>query len=321
MQAIVFGSLNMDLVVRTQNLPVPGETLIGSSFETIPGGKGANQAVAIARLGLATELVGRVGNDEFGHQLLAELKENGVGCDRVWLDSSTRSGVAMIVVDAKGENQIIVVPGSNGQLDRSDLDRLQEILPQANVLLLQLEIPLESVVEAAQLAKQMGVSVILDPAPARSDLPDSLYAALDFITPNQVEAESLVGFEVHDRATAHRAAQVLRDRGVGTVIIKLGADGAFCLSATEAMMIPAFSVQAIDTVAAGDAFNGGLAAALAIGLSLKQSLIQASAVAALSVTKAGAQPSLPDRAELDAFLQANSDVVKKIQSNLEHGEF
>lgn len=309
MRAVVFGSLNMDLVVRAPHLPVPGETLIGNSLDTILGGKGANQAVAIARLGLSTELVGRVGNDEFGHQLLAGLKENGVGCDQVWIDPDTRSGVALIAVSHQGENHIIVVPGANGQIGRSDLDRLQNILPQANVLLLQLEVPLESVVEAAQSAKQKGVTVMLDPAPARSDLPDSLYAALDFITPNQGEAESLVGFSIYDRETAHQAAQVLRDRGVGTVIIKLGAEGAFCLSETGALMMPAFPVDAIDTVAAGDAFNGGLAAALTMGLSLEQALIQASAVAALSVTKAGAQPSLPDRNEVEAFLQAHAHEI------------
>jgi ribokinase len=303
MNAIVFGSLNMDLVARTPRLPVPGETLIGDSFETISGGKGANQAVAIARLGIPVELVGRVGSDQFGQQLLAGLKADRVGCDRVFIDPDVHSGVALITVDATSENEIIVIPGANGRVDESDLDRLNAILPNANVLLLQLEIPLALVVEAARIAKQAGVTVILDPAPARSDLPDELYPSIDIITPNQVEAAQLVGFPVHDSETAHDAANVLRDRGVKTVIIKLGSAGAFCVSETESFSIPAFPVKAIDTVAAGDAFNGGLAAGLAAGLPLNQAITQASAVAALSVTKLGAQSSLPTREALTDFLQ------------------
>jgi ribokinase len=303
MNAIVFGSLNMDLVARTPRLPVPGETLIGNSFETISGGKGANQAVAIARLGIPVELVGRVGSDQFGQQLLSGLKADRVGCDRIFIDPNVHSGVALITVAATSENEIIVIPGANGRVDHSDLDRLTPILPNVNVLLLQLEIPLASVVEAARVAKQAGVTVILDPAPARSDLPDDLYPSIDIITPNQVEAAQLVGFPVHDSETAYDAANGLRDRGVKTVIIKLGSAGAICVSETEAFSIPAFPVTAIDTVAAGDAFNGGLAAGLAVGLPLKQAMTQASAVAALSVTKLGAQPSLPTREALTEFLQ------------------
>ena len=306
MNAIVFGSLNMDLVARAPRLPTPGETLIGNSFETIPGGKGANQAVAIARLKIPVEMVGRVGSDLFGQQLLDGLKSDRVGCDRVLIDDDIHSGVAIITVDAASENEIIVIPGANGRVGKPDLSRLQTLLPQAKVLLLQLEIPLDAVTEAAQLAKQAGVSVILDPAPARSDLPAHLFSAIAIITPNQVEPSQLVGFSVHEQASAHQAANVLHDRGVKTVIIKLGSAGAFCSTETESFLIPAFSVNAIDTVAAGDAFNGGLAAGLVAGLSLKQSITQASAVAALSVTKPGAQPSLPTREALTQFLKEHS---------------
>ncbi|NDJ16729.1 ribokinase [Myxacorys almedinensis] len=305
MSAIVFGSINMDLVTRTPRLPVAGETLTGHSFEMISGGKGANQAVAVARLGVATELVGRVGNDPFGQDLLAGLIANGVGCDRVLTDASIHSGVAAIAVDDASENNIIVVPSANGRVGQADLARLQQVLPHAKVLLLQLEIPLEAVVAAAQAAKQAGVTVILDPAPAQT-ISMELYSLVDILTPNQVEASQLAGFAVEDQESAMRAATLIHQRGVATVIIKLGKLGAFCLTETETFLIPSFPVKAIDTVAAGDAFNGGLAAGLATGLSLQQAMIQASAIAALSVTKARAQPSLPTREELTTFLSTHS---------------
>jgi ribokinase len=305
MSVIVFGSINMDLVARTPRIPAPGETLTGHRFETVPGGKGANQAVAVARLGIATQMVGRVGSDRFGEELLAGLQSSGVGSDQILVDQTTHSGVAVITVDDASENNIVIVPGANGCVDQADIARLQTLLSDASppkVLLLQLEVPLSAVVAAAQAAKQAGLTVILDPAPARSDLPADLYPLIDIITPNQVETGQLVGFPVTDLVSAKKAATVLHQRGVGTVITKLGKQGALCMTHTETFEIPSFPVKAVDTVAAGDAFNGGLAAGLAAGLSLRQATRQASAVAALSVTKAGAQPSLPTRAELDAFL-------------------
>ncbi len=303
MSVLVFGSINMDLVARTPRLPSPGETLTGHAFETIPGGKGANQAVAVARLGVPVQMVGRVGNDTFGQTLLAGLQADGVGGDRILQDSTTHSGIALISVDDTSENTIIVIPGANGRVDETDVKRLEEVLPQAQVLLLQLEIPLPAVVAAASAAKQSGVTVILDPAPARTDLPAELYPLVDILTPNQVEAAQLVGFPVTDRDSAIAAAKVLQGRGVTTVIVKLGKQGALCLSADGTFDIPSFPVTAVDTVAAGDAFNGGLAAGLAEGQLLPDATTQATAVAALSVTRAGAQPSLPTRSELDAFLK------------------
>lgn len=309
MSVIVFGSINMDLVARTPRIPAPGETLMGHSFETVPGGKGANQAVAVARLGIPTQMVGRVGGDRFGEELLAGLQSSGVGVEQVLVDQSTHSGVAVITVDDSSENNIVIVSGANGNVDQSDVARLQKLLlasPAPKVLLLQLEVPLPAMVAAAQVAKQAGLTVILDPAPARSDLPADLYPLIDIITPNQVETGQLAGFPVTDLATAGQAAAALQQRGVGTVITKLGKQGALCMTASETFEIPVFPVKAVDTVAAGDAFNGGLAAGLAAGLPLRQATRQAAAVAALSVTKAGAQPSLPTRAELDAFLAART---------------
>jgi ribokinase len=302
MSVIVFGSINMDLVARSPRIPTVGETLIGHSFETVAGGKGANQAVAVARLGVSTQLIGRVGSDSFGQVLLQTLQASRVGCDYVLIDPSTHSGVAVITVDDAGENNIIVISGANAQVDLSDIERLQSVLPSAAVLMLQLEIPLPMVVAAAKAAKAAGVMVIFDPAPARSDLPEELYALIDIITPNQIEASQLVGFPVTDLGTAAQAAALLHQRGIRTVIVKLGKQGAFCLSEGETFTIPLFPVKAVDTVAAGDAFNGGLAAALATGMPLHQATTQAAAVAALSVTKTGAQSSLPSRAELMDFL-------------------
>lgn len=305
MSVIIFGSINMDLVVRTPRLPAPGETLTGHSFETVPGGKGANQAVAVARLGIPATMVGRVGSDSFGQTLLQGLHRDGIDCDRLLIDSSTHSGVAMIAVDDQSENNIIVIPGANGNVGEADVDRLRSVLSGARVLLLQLEVPLTAVIAAAQAAKQAGVTVILDPAPAQSDLPEALYPLIDILTPNQVETSQLVGFAVEGLETAKKAAIVLQQRGVQTVITKLGKLGALCVTPSESFQIPVFPVQAVDTVAAGDAFNGGLAAGLAAGLALNEATTQAAAVAALSVTKAGAQPSLPTRADLDQFLASH----------------
>ncbi|HEY9627920.1 MAG TPA: ribokinase [Coleofasciculaceae cyanobacterium] len=306
MSVIVFGSINMDLVARTPRIPAAGETLIGHSFATVPGGKGANQAVAVARLGVPTQMVGRVGNDLFGQDLLKALEESGVGCDRLTIDTSTHSGVAVITVDDAGENNIVIIPGTNGRVDQTDLELLKQVLPTAKILMLQLEIPLPMVVAAAQAAKASGVTVILDPAPARSDLPDELYPLVDIITPNQIETEQLVGFPVTDADSATQAAAILHQRGIPTIIPKLGQQGAYCITAATSFHIPIFPVKAIDTVAAGDCFNGGLAAGLAVGLSLRQATTQAAAAAALSVTRSGAQSSLPTQDELAAFLAHHS---------------
>lgn len=309
MSVIVFGSINMDLVARSPRLPVPGETLTGHSFETIPGGKGANQAVAVARLGVPTQMIGRVGGDSFGRDLLESLRSSQVRCEGVFIDSEAASGVAVIAVDDRSENHIIVIPGANGRVDAADIDRLQTALTGAKVLLLQLEVPIEMVVAAAKAARQAGVMVMLDPAPAQTELPPELYGLVDILTPNQVEAGQLVGFALDDRESIRTAATTLHQRGVQTVILKLGKQGAFCLSAADSFEIPAFAVEAIDTVAAGDAFNGGLAAGLASGLAIEQAAIWGAATAALSVTKAGAQPSLPYRSELEEFLKARSDIA------------
>ena len=297
----VFGSLNMDLVCRTPRLPQPGETVLGNHFETLPGGKGANQAVAAARLGATAAMVGRVGEDAFGQQLIEGLQSAGVEAVGVVVDGDAPTGVAAIAVDDAGTNTIVVVPGANGQVNDGDGDRLLAKLLPGDLLLLQFEVPLSAVMAAAQAARARGVTVIVDPAPARSDLPADFFTSVDVLTPNQVEASQLTGMPVTDMATATRAARQLVKQGIGTVIVKLGEQGAVVATADYTFHQPALAVKAVDTVAAGDAFNGGLAVALAEGMALEAAVEFATAVAAASVMVPGAQGSMPVRSRVAAL--------------------
>ncbi|WP_017651683.1 ribokinase [Fortiea contorta] len=303
MTMIVLGSINLDLVAIAPYLPVAGETLLGEEFLQLPGGKGANQAVALARLGIPTQMVGRVGADGFGAELIKNLQLSGVQTDSIFVDETVSSGVAMITVDHAGENQIVVIPGANGHVNQEDITRLSQLLPGSSGLLLQLEIPIPTVIAAAQAARTAGVKVILDPAPAPANLPDELYPLVDVITPNAVEAGRLVGFPVDGVESASRAATVLLQRGVKCAIVKLGAHGVFCAQGEENFFINAFPVNTVDTVAAGDAFNGALAAAFYQGLSLHQAVVWGAAAGALAATQRGAQTSLPDRLMFDTFLE------------------
>ncbi|MFB2976052.1 ribokinase [Microseira sp. BLCC-F43] len=302
-KVIVFGSINMDLVVKTPRLPIPGETLLGHDFFTAPGGKGANQAVAMAKLGIPTFMVGRVGKDAEGNSLLASLQTYGVSTDYVLTDTEAHSGVAIIAVEDSGQNNIIVVPGANHRVNAEDLEPLSNIFDSTSALLLQLEIPLSAVILAAKAARNAGISVILDPAPAQKDIPDEIYRLVDIITPNEIEAAQLVGFPVNHPETAFEAAAVLRQRGVKTAIVKLGALGVCCATGDECFFVPAFPVEAVDTTAAGDAFNGGLVAGLTEGQSLRQAVVWGAAAGAIATTKPGAMPSMPSRDAFNQFLK------------------
>lgn len=302
MDIIVFGSINMDLVVSTPHLPTPGETIIGSKFQTIPGGKGANQAVACARLGVSTELIGRVGADAFGEILKSNLSSDGVMGDSIYTDPLTPSGVALIAIDHSGENTIIVAPGANSKVDEKELARLDHSLQVGKILLLQLELPLDQVLSAARLAKSHGATVILDPAPAQA-LPEELYTLVDVLTPNQSEAAILAGKTVRSQAEAEDAAKILISRGVKQVLVKLGAHGVIAASQEGLKAYPAIQVKAVDTVAAGDAFNGGFAAAIAEGGSFEEAIRWGIAAGAYAVTKPGAQPSMPNRKALQNMLK------------------
>lgn len=297
----MFGSINMDLMVHTPRLPQPGETVMGQRFETIPGGKGANQAVAAAQQDVPVEMVGRVGNDAFGQTLCAGLKAYGVGCDRLLVDANATSGVALIEVDVAGENHIVVVPGANGKVAADDLQALRSALKTARILLIQLEIPLETAIAAIHMADEMGVSVILDPAPAKS-LPRDVYPCVDVLTPNQTEAEQLTGLSITSVETAIAAGRMFQEWGVTTVLITMGHQGVVMVTETHVRHWPVFSVQVTSTVAAGDAFNGGLAAALYQEHPLEDAVVRGMATAALSVMQPGAQASMPNSQTLRAFL-------------------
>ena len=312
MTIAVFGSLNMDLVTRVSRLPLLGETLMGTEFFTTPGGKGANQAVAAAKLGIPTRLIGHVGDDDWGRSLLSELQTYGVETSGIQIDSTIHSGVAIITVAATGENQIIGVYGANECMDQSDVDRLIPILDDSEVLLLQLEVPIESVKLAAQAAQAAGVMVILDPAPVPKTSIIHLYPYIDLLIPNETEASQLVGFEVNSVETATKAAFVLHDQGAKAVIIKLGAQGALYSeelyseeNGSEIMtsFVPAFEVKAIDTVAAGDAFAGGLAVALVEGFPIVDAVRRGCAAGALATLTIGAQVAMSDRNQFDQFLR------------------
>jgi ribokinase len=290
-QVVVIGSLNMDLVARAPRLPVPGETIAGSSFATAPGGKGANQAVAAARLGAATAMVGCVGEDDFGVRLVAGLRADGIDVSAVRAVPGP-TGVALIVVDEDGRNGIVVVPGANGAAGPAEVQRAEPLLAAARIVALQLETPIETVARAAARARALGKTVVLNPAPARP-LPPDLLAAADLLVPNEVEAAMLSGRPAGTPAEAIDAARVLRERGARDVIVTLGDRGVVAVTAAGARHFAARVVRAVDTTAAGDTFIGGLCAALANGHALEDAIGWAQAAAAISVTRPGAQPSIP----------------------------
>lgn len=298
---VVVGSLNMDLVIRTPRFPSPGETISGHDFHIIPGGKGANQAVAAARLGARVTMIGRVGDDAFGAQQLANLAQLGVDVSHVVQDPEAATGVALIAVDQSGQNCIILAPGANMRLTRADVEAAEEAVAGASVLLLQLESPLDVVEHAIRMAHGQGVTTVLNPAPARKLSPAAL-AQVDFLIPNESETALLTGIEVEDVETAKQAATRLRAEGVGTVILTLGERGALLVNDQRTVHVPGYQVEVVDTTAAGDAFVGGFAVALAEGRDLIEAVRFANAAGALAVTKLGAQPSLPTRAEVEAFL-------------------
>lgn len=303
MSIVVVGSLNMDLVVSVRQRPRTGETVLGSDVRFVGGGKGANQAIAAARLGGRVSMVGKVGDDPFGGTLTANLTAAGVATGGVKVEPGVSSGVAFITLDAAGDNQIIVSPGANARLTPADVRAQAGLIRQARVLLLQLETPLPTVVEAARVAHEQGATVILDPAPAQP-LPSELLKLVDFLTPNEHEAAALSDQPITDLKSAKVAAAKLLSQGVRQVLLKLGGEGVLCAAGNTFEHVPAFPVEVVDTTAAGDAFGAAFAVAWLEHGDLARALRFASAAGALTVTKAGAQSSLPYRKEVEAFLAA-----------------
>ncbi|MFJ4353271.1 ribokinase [Pseudomonas sp. NPDC089428] len=297
-KVVVVGSLNMDLVARAQRLPRPGETLAGESFFTVPGGKGANQAVAVARLGGSVAMVGNVGDDAYGQQLRQALEVEGIDCQGVSVCPGVSSGVALITVDAASQNCIVIIPGGNGLLTPESVQRFDALLQAAEVIICQLEVPAETVAWTLARGRELGKQVVLNPAPATGPLPADWFAHIDYLTPNESEAEALTGLPVNDLDSARRAGERLLQLGAGKVIVTLGAQGALFVSRDGSRHFPAPQVQPLDTTAAGDTFIGGFAAALVQGKAEGEAIAFGQRAAALSVTRAGAQPSIPYLAEL-----------------------
>lgn len=299
-KVVVVGSFNMDLVVQAGRRPQTGETLMGEEFGMFIGGKGSNQAIAAARLGANVTMIGRLGTDLFGDTLMAAHAEEGIYTDYVIRDTEVGTGVASILIDADGDNSIVLVPQANMRLSVEDIERASESIAAADALLLQLEVPIDASRRAAEIAKSNGATVVLNPAPAQ-ELPDDFLAQVDILTPNEVETESLSGIRVSTATDAERAAKVLLDKGLSAVILTLGERGALLLTPELAQQVPAYSVEVVDTTAAGDAFCGALATALARGDNLVDAVAFANAAGALAVTVLGAAPSMPAAAQVEVF--------------------
>jgi ribokinase len=302
----VVGSLNVDMIVRAPRIPAPGETIMGSEFHTVPGGKGANQAVAASRLGAQVAMVGRVGGDAHADLLMKSLASDGVDHAFVLRDEEAPTGVALIVLDRAGQNSIVVAPGANGRLSPADVERAEAAIGGADVLLLQLESPVEAVLQAAKVARGEGVTVILNPAPARP-LAEALLSLVDVLVPNQSEAALLAEMQVENLAEAQVAGRVLQRSIAGSVVVTLGEQGALLVQDAGAEVVSAYEVEAVDTTAAGDAFVAGLAVALAEGKALIEAVRCGNAAGALAVTRLGAQTSLPRRADVKRLVQGDRE--------------
>ena len=296
----VIGSINMDMVLSVPRFPAAGETLTGGNFQTVPGGKGANQAVALGRLGAPVRMAGRVGDDAFGRRYLDHFRKNGVDVRAVDAVAGTATGVADILVNAAGENCIVIAPGANGLCDLEWLDRALEATADCEIFLLQLEIPLDTVAEAVRRLRKMGKTILLDPAPA-VPLPEDVLAAVDFLTPNETELKAVTSGLPEDAGIEERVRHLVG--GSGRVVVhKRGADGAYIGTRDGIEHVPGFSVRAVDTTAAGDTFNAGLAAGLAMGWPLRDAVRLANAAGALAVTAYGAQEGMPSLEQAQALM-------------------
>ena len=297
----ISGSSNTDLIMQVDKTPGPGETIIGKQFTVTPGGKGANQAIAAARTGGDVSFIGCIGKDVFGKLAIEKLDKANIDTSCIYGNSDTPSGMALVYVDANGENSISIAPGSNFELSPQNIDESLDRLSNTKIILTQLEIPIETVERAAQLARKRGITFILDPAPAAS-LNNNLMGNVDIITPNETEAEMLTGIALNNEKNLKSACEDLHKQGVKTIIITLGSRGTFLSDSDYSQLIPTYKVDPIDTTGAGDIFNGALARKLSDNIDIIEAIKFANAAAAISVTKLGAQASAPKKSEIDAFL-------------------
>lgn len=301
---IVIGSLNMDLVTQTGRLPLPGETIHGMQFKMVPGGKGANQAAAAALLGGRVYMAGKVGSDSFGEQLIHNLNDKGVNTDHVLPVSGTSTGIASILVDEHGENSIVVVAGTNYLMTKADIDAVKPVIATCGFMMLQFEIPLDVVAYAVETARQLGVQTVLNPAPAYQEGSTFIHL-VDYLILNETETELFSGMKVTGIETAERAARTLLERGVKTVLVTMGGDGVLMVTGNTVLHVPAWLVKVVDTTAAGDAFTAGFTVALADGKPVEEAVKYANAVGAITVTRFGAQTSLPTSEEVARFVSEN----------------
>ena len=300
----VVGSFVYDLVAKAPRRPKTGETLIGESFGMFLGGKGANQAIASSRSGASVHMIGRLGNDLFGNQFLEKFSNEGISTDFVVIDDVNGTGVGMPLIDATGDNSIVLIPQANMALSVDDVNNAFEPIASSDVLILQLEVPIDASQRAAEIAKENNTMVLLNPAPAR-EIPDSFLRLVDVLIPNEIETEILSGMKTTTDDQAIEAARALTSKGISTVILTLGHRGALLLTDEIEKRVPGFTIEAVDTTAAGDAFCGALATSLAQGSTIEDAVWIANAAGALAVTKLGAEPSLPKKADLDQFLAVN----------------
>ncbi len=301
-KVVVIGSYNTDMIIRTSRIPQRGETIIGGQFSTVSGGKGANQAVAAARAGAKVWFIGRVGKDAFGVDARKHLLRNGINIDYIIEDEHAPTGVASIIVDDAGENSIVVASGANANLCFDDVRAAETVIAGADVMLLQLETPLDTVESAIRIAASHGVKVILNPAPA-NDIPDAWFSDISIITPNEVEAEMLTGVKIDSEERIVETAEIMLAKGPDAVIITLGNKGVYYCDAFKRLRLAAYEVPAVDSTGAGDVFNGALAACYSANVPIDETLRLASAAAAISVTKAGAQDAAPFLMEIHDFLK------------------
>lgn len=302
---LVVGSANMDLVITADRFPKPGETIFGKQFQMFPGGKGANQAVGCAKLGCRTYFTGRFGNDDFRTRLHQSMGNDGVNLEHVFTDDNESTGIALITVDDSGQNEIVVISGSNMKLSPGDIESKSDLFASVKIVLAQLEVPLDTVAKAAELAKTNNCTFILNPAPAQK-LPEDLIAIVDYLTPNETELELLSGLKVTDEESALTAARSLIKRGVKNIIVTLGSKGALLVTELYYKMFEAVKVNPLDTTAAGDSFNGALAYSLNAGNGIEDAITFANKAAAVSVTRMGAQASMPFINEIDELVATNS---------------